>query len=542
VQYHDPEQHLTEEEYKRAYTPSPKPLTEFFSSSKDKRRGPKMSLHVSDHVPLRHLLLWLCQKQKVGLAYDADLGIRRGIHFQAYNKSFEELLDQLSRLYQVRIEFEGDILYVGPDVPYFKSYDIQFLTGLRQAENQLNVRTDLGGGSTSRMGNSQSSSTLTSRTQLNFWDELERNIQMILGIGAKELLLSTPKSTSIKSKPVPQEQNNSKGRKKVVSEKETRTQEKSLNSSAATSTSPRYTFHKQAGILSVFCGHIQHRLIARYLSHLKRLAGAQVTIEAKIVEVLLKEEFKTGLDWKFLGQKIQNFGHFGVPTLISGETNGLAQASQGFTTLRLQPGKLNAALSLMGHFGTVRTISNPRITVLNNQPALFKVAQNEVFFKIALDRVIANQNRPEIETVTSQMQTVPIGLVMTVQPSINLDSGEITLSIRPSISRVVERRPDPAVAIQSKNSVSSEVPVVQVREMDSVIKVLSNQVVVMGGLMEKMTTNDAYGLPNVRETWLGRLLGGKQDGQKLSELVIFLTATLSPNPICQSDKRLYQTL
>jgi general secretion pathway protein D len=182
----------------------------------------------------------------------------------------------------------------------------------------------------------------------------------------------------------------------------------------------------------------------------------------------------------------------------------------------------------METFGTVNAISNPKLTVMNNQPALFKVAQNEVFFTLSLERILSDKNRPDIETTTSRMQTVPIGLIMSVQPSINRATGKVTLLIRPTISRVVEKRKDPAVSIQSQERVSSEVPVVQVREFESVVEVDPGQVLVLGGLIEKTSQSTAYGPGGLRETWLGRLLGGKQEQTVLSELVIFLTVRLQP--------------
>jgi general secretion pathway protein D len=178
---------------------------------------------------------------------------------------------------------------------------------------------------------------------------------------------------------------------------------------------------------------------------------------------------------------------------------------------------------------------------MNNQPAMLKVATNEVFFHLEFDRYFQADGKPDVENVSSDPLTIPIGLVMVVQPSINLQTGEITLALRPSISRVQREVEDPAVAMKSNQSVKSTIPVVQVREIDSVLKIKSGQVVVMGGLMEDCARYDTASVPDLESIpFFGEFVKGKSDEQHLVELVIFLTAHIAEDPyIDAADERLY---
>ena len=203
----------------------------------------------------------------------------------------------------------------------------------------------------------------------------------------------------------------------------------------------------------------------------------------------------------------------------------------------------SSVVNLVKNFGTVRTLSNPRLTVMNNQPAILKVATNEVFFHLEFERYFQADGKPDIENISSDAMTVPIGLVMIVQPSINLQTGEILMTLRPTISRVAKEVQDPAVSIKSQQKVISTIPVIQVRELDSVLKMKSGQVLVMGGLMEDRSSYQSSSTPGIDDIpFLGELLSGKEDERKTTELVIFLTAHIVDDPyIHEADERVYNT-
>jgi type II secretory pathway component GspD/PulD (secretin) len=137
---------------------------------------------------------------------------------------------------------------------------------------------------------------------------------------------------------------------------------------------------------------------------------------------------------------------------------------------------------------------------MNNQSAILKVATNHVFFRIDYNRDYGYDSRREHEYVSSEVQTVPIGLVMVVHPAINLENGSVTMTLRPTISRIVDEKQDPAVAIVSQQKQQSLVPEVQVRELDSVVHMKSGEIVVMGGLMEERSDNEQTSLPGITET------------------------------------------
>jgi len=136
---------------------------------------------------------------------------------------------------------------------------------------------------------------------------------------------------------------------------------------------------------------------------------------------------------------------------------------------------------------------------------------------------------------------VPIGLIMMVQPSIDPETGEIILFLRPSISRLTQSVADPAVDIaynasvtagadKTKSPTQSMIPVVEVREIDSVLRLNNGEMAILGGLMEVRSSEHRQGIPGLDEVPLLRdLTGSIAEGDTIVELVIVLKATIVDN-------------
>jgi general secretion pathway protein D len=310
-----------------------------------------------------------------------------------------------------------------------------------------------------------------------------------------------------------------------------------------------FTVNRQAGIITVYTTQAKQTRIKDYLAELRSAMQAQVLIEAKVVEVALDDSFRAGIDWSFLRLPEINIG--------LDLTTGIIPAGRVTPTLGADfstpGGSLGATVQLMSTFGTARTLSSPRLTVVNNETALLKVAENRVYFTIDIEREINTDTGRETRTFSSELNTVPIGLLMQVQPSINLSNNQISLSLRPTISRVVEQVEDPAVQlvladINATNNttltVSSPIPVVEVREIDSVVTMESGSVLVMGGLMQERSANEDEKIPGIGDIPLvGNAFKKQQRDSTVTELVIFLRATIvrGRDSVHQADVDLYNT-
>jgi MSHA biogenesis protein MshL len=139
---------------------------------------------------------------------------------------------------------------------------------------------------------------------------------------------------------------------------------------------------------------------------------------------------------------------------------------------------------------------------------------------------------------------VPEGIIITVHPSVDLDTNQITMNLRPSITRVIRTVSDPGALIISGGDVENLVPELSVREMDSIVRMHSGATIIMGGLMQDRTDSVQQGVPVLDEApIIGPLFRSQRDGIRKTEMVILLRAVVvdTPKPD-QTDKELYKEL
>lgn len=472
-----------------------------------------VSVIITEEVPLRDAFIELARQAKV----DLQLGCKtiERIIFSANNRPFIEVVKDICDMAGLRYKIFGESLRIETDTPYPVHYTLPFLNLSRTSENRISIATDVFSNVKDNPSstNNGSNSHVIGKGNNDFWTEVDGNLKIIL----------TDRTTPLSA----------------ISKEE---EEKRPSN---------YSLHRQGGIITVYGTARQHSLVTSYLESLRKMASTQVLIEAKVIEVSLKDQYKSGINW----QKVAGgdfFADIGLANLAQrGRFMDPTSTQTDMLSLGLQGKTFSGILKAIEEFGASRTLSSPRLTVMNNQTAILKVAQNQVYFRLNYDKQVNLSVDRENTTVSSDIQTVPIGLVMSVHPSIDQDTGDIILSLRPTISRLTHSVSDPAVEIAFANARSltnveqkpSLVPVVAVEEIDSVLRLQSGEIAVLGGLMEARTTNGTTKLPLAGNLPIvGQLFTASADGDEVVELVILLRASIIDDapPPDAADRRLYQ--
>lgn len=550
----------------------------------------RVSIAVTDATPLRDILIELARKAGVDL--EMDPRISGGIIYTATDRPFVEVIERIAELGELRYEFRNNSLKIEVDDPYIDYYRLDYPDLTRSASSTSQTTTDVSDaiqGASGGSGTSQSDVSVASSSSSDFWASVGEGIESILNAtnttqgnaeaNQEEAFVPTTTETAIPdeeeeeddtqsliesatgiqdlSNPLLADRGSSLGQPQPTTQLGQPQQNAAIDKAF-------YSMNQQAGVVTVFGSNKQHRLIGDYLNRLRRSVLSQVLIEAKIVEVTLSDQFRTGVDWSsfggvdpITGAPAQGpfVGDNQTLDLTSNFSRNVASDAFPDPTIGLVWNNtdidLNVAVSLINAFGTTRTLSSPRVTVVNNQAALLKVAENEVFFEISVDFQPATDTSASVTTFDSSVQTVPVGIVMTVQPSIDSDGGRISMSMRPSITRLVRRVEDPGVQLQlaqinaqngTNLAVSSAIPIIETREMDSIVTMESGQVVVMGGLMQEVAINNREGIPGAMDVpILGRAFGQNTRETEMVELVIFLRATIvgDRDTVHEEDIRLY---
>ncbi|MCP4394225.1 MAG: hypothetical protein GY804_08195 [Alphaproteobacteria bacterium] len=535
--------------------------------------GRRVTVDITDKTELRDVLIELARKADVDL--EMDPRIKGGIFFSAKDRPLKEVFHRISDLAGLRYSFENNILRIELDEPYLHSYRVSAISSSRSSEGEVSISTDVfsavGGGGAA--GNT-STSKISMESTINAWEEITANIEEILSKNVKKTILvpvkaAAPVATPVQQASMPQtpqgfdELNNPNSALTPLSD----------NPMGGAPTPPPlpdgmgqrgsiaapppppvaaagddnedkqfFTINKQAGIINVYTTQAQQKKIKRYLDEINSSLNSQVLIEAKIIEVNLTDEYRTGVNWSILSENVQGSGDSAIYdwglSALTGKTLAfpLSAGAENIGTAGMKlshdAGNFTASAiaDLLSKFGTVRTLSSPRITAMNNQAAILKIAKNEVYFKVEIETEEDESGNEDTE-VTSELKTVPIGVVMTVQPSIDETKGQITMHLRPTISRIVSWKADPGVALiaaKSSSNVESLVPVVEVREIDSVVTLGTGQAMIMGGLMRERVVKNENGIPGLEDTPIaGELLfKSKTNSTEMTELVIFLKATI----------------
>ena len=295
-----------------------------------------------------------------------------------------------------------------------------------------------------------------------------------------------------------------------------------------------------AGTVTVLGTAKQHELVQRYLDQVMQSSQRQVLIEATIVEVTLKDQYRAGIDWSKVAQTATGWT---INTLGAG-TDALANSLTPFiqaTYTNTGKNGFAAAIDLLESFGNTKVLSSPKLMALNNQTALLKVVDNLVYFTVKADTSAPTSTSPAFTTFTTTPQTVPVGIVMSVLPQIN-ENGMVSLTVRPTISRNVGFARDPNPSLPA--NIPNQVPVIQVREMESLLQVRSGQTVVLGGLIQDDSNNARDGIPGLsRPEGIGAIFGQHERLNSQTELVIFLRPIVVTDPSLDSNElRQFQRL
>jgi len=502
---------------------------------------------VVNNVRVQELLFALARDAKLNV--DIHPGVTGSVTLNAIDQTLPQLLTRIGRQVDMRYEVDGPNLIVMRDTPFLRNYRIDYLNMSRVSTSQLGVSSQVatsqasgGSGGVGTISNN-STSTVNNVSNNRFWDTLVANVRDLLREsdklvpGAQPSAAAPPPGAATQSGSQPGAPSSPfappvappvSGLPPTGSQQPA-AQIMEFREAASVISNP------EAGILSIRATSRQHEKIQEFLDQVMSSVKRQVLIEATIAEVQLNNQYQRGIDWSKLRtgsagfQFQQSSGATPAGINTSAFILGYAAGNQNFT----------AALKLLESFGDVKVLSSPKISVLNNQTAILKVVDNLVFFTIKADTTI-NQTT-SLTTFTSTLNSVPVGFVMTVIPQIS-DSDSVVLNLRPTISRKIGDVADPNPTL-SAAGVSSLVPVIQTREMDSILRVQSGQVAIMGGLIQDQVSNTEDGIPGVsRVPSIGNLFRQRKDTVTKTELVIFLRPVVIHDASMDGDFRRYRNL
>ncbi len=462
------------------------------------------------NVPVSELLFQIAKD--AGKQIDIYSGIKGRATINALNQPLARILDRLSDQSGFIYVMQGNTIVIKPDFPEWRNYNVDYVNINKTSEDKIQMKMNVSAGGTSTStGTEGSSTTVSVKSKHDFWGRLENNITLLAQLDPYSAVAPPPEGAGGNSS-APAAAN-----KAVVSQ--------------------NTVVNPEAGVISVYTTNKKHKAIKEYISDVTTRAQRQVLIEATVVEVKLNDRYQAGIDWTLIGNRA--FGADGGLQISSPSPSTFSASGDGFSVSTVDnlgsklvgaaSGDWNilSSLNLLKQFGDSKVLSSPKIMAINNQTALLKVVNNLVYFTVDVNTTVGTTTTAATSTYETQIHTVPVGFTMSVTPFVSED-GDVTLNVRPTISRKIGEIQDPNPQLKD---IASVIPIIQEKEMSSVLKLRDRQTAIIGGLIEDNNSNGRTGLPWLSDIPIvGDLFSQRDDETQKSELVIFIRPVIIKNP------------
>ena len=304
----------------------------------------------------------------------------------------------------------------------------------------------------------------------------------------------------------------------------------------------------QAGIMAVRAMPEELIQVDKFLKAAQIAVQRQVMLEAKVVEVELRDGYQSGVNWAAFGMDGNNSVVAGVLGSGVATTNPLLQggntllpnviptpsvaAGGGLFGLALATSNFGAVLGFLESQGDVQTLSSPRVATLNNQKAVLKVGTDEFFVTNVSGGSNATTGSNAVNSAANGTTTMPTivltpffsGISLDVTPQID-DGTNVTLHVHPSLTTVTEKSKQ--IDLGSVGNYRLPLASSSVNETDTLVRIQDGSIVAIGGLMQMESSRSTSGLPGTGgSAFLSTLFGNKMVTGRKKEVIVLIKPTI----------------
>jgi MSHA biogenesis protein MshL len=482
-----------------------------------KTAEPRFDLNVVG-LPAAQVFAALAKDTRYSMLVDPSLTTPVTVNLK--DVTLVEALDTLREMYGFEYRVQGTRIFVQPAALATRVFQVSYLTANRTGRSDVRVTS----GSITNPGNTtpgalqaanvpnpttvtQESSHIVTQSKNDLWAELEASLRLLVGVDGKS------------------------DRQVIVS--------------------------PQSGVIVVRGLPKELRAVESYLRAARLNIERQVMLEAKIIDVQLRDGSQTGVNWAAFISGNNHAGSIGPinpgTTLaasgaiasgdlsaVPGSSLALAQtAANGLFGLAFQTSNFAALLQFLETQGNVQVLSSPRIAALNNQKAVLKVGTDD-FFVTGITTTTTASSTGNVTSPTITVQPFFSGVALDVTPQID-ENASIILHVHPSVSSVAERNKVLNLG-DLGGTITLPLASSTVSETDTIVRVRDGAIVAIGGLMKAARSYDRNQLPGVGDIPVaGNLFGSTSRTSEKSELVILIKPTVI-NSDAQLDAARDETL
>ena len=450
------------------------------------------------------------------------------------NVTVREALETIRDMYGYDFNVKGTRIFIQPNTMQSRMFQINYLSSRRQGVTDTRVTSSSpsvvnpGGSSGGTSGtstpapttstpgqpgqlasNSADSSRVQTRSDADFWKDLQTALTTIIGTGD--------------------------GRSVII--------------------------NAHSGVVLVKGMPSDIRAVENYLKATQVIVERQVMLEAKLVEVSLFESFQTGVNWAYFGGSNNRYsmGNVSPGTTLgatgslvgnaggvtgSGTTGGFGATTQatvnpgsagsfvantlgkGFFGLAVQTANFAALMSFLETQGDTQVLSSPRVATINNQKAVLKVGTDD-YYVTNISTTTTSTGSSNVTSPTITLQPFFSGVALDVTPQIDED-GNILLHVHPSVTVVQEK--NKTIDLGSAGVFTLPLASSSINETDAIVRVQDGYIVAIGGLMSQEQARDNNGLAGLSSApGIGGLFGQRGGLMRKRELVVLIKPTIIQN-------------
>lgn len=483
------------------------------------------------------------KKMSVSWASDVDQNVLVDVDISA-DDDFYSAIDNLLRQVDFYHEMDGSTIVVRYKETRQFHIAMPFTKQLYETATGGNVL-----GSNDAASNVEGTIRLDSKgNEFDIWANIEDNMNAILDTWATSAVTAAPESTP------------------------------AANDTAATTPTPattatrqvsasgnKYTIDKPVGLITVHAPRPLQEKLEIYFKNLKKELYKQVSIEAKVIEVQLTDSSSIGLNWNMLLKNLSvGASYSGSKSRSDSDSNNDTASSEwgrdyndttnrdtdaaGVTTttravadtvtsvgslassttdtithlitegggaaISLAAFTMDTFLNAVKEQGQTTILSNPKLSVLNGQPALITVGRNVTYID-SIESDVNNDTGTVSYTVNTERVLSGVGLALTANI---LEDNEIILNLVPVTSELEE-----PIEYRDVGLGQVGLPIINVREMSTTVRVKDGEMLVIGGLISNVDDNAGTFVPGTSNIpFFKYFFGYEEKINRKRELIILL--------------------
>lgn len=270
------------------------------------------------------------------------------------------------------------------------------------------------------------------------------------------------------------------------------------------------TIDKASGFITITATPSQIHRADLYIKKLNYKLGVEVMIDVNILTISHSNIQTTGVDWSSLySMSINPISNGNTPIVKFSNLSteyGINIFSQDLS--------IGDIVEFLRSYGAVRSVSNPKILTLNNQPALISVGN---ILRYTQNLVFQTTNTSStLQNTRQQYPSVFAGILLDITPSIQGD--DIILKINPSVTTTKDSR------IENQPNALSSPPNLSTNQLSSIVRLKNNQRAILGGLISRFNQRERRRFPILGYIpVIQYFFSYTRNNQSLQEMVIIIT-------------------